>query len=231
MPSYAASFNVSCDKAKTLLAAKESCLSMAFSIASDSDLLLIAKERFSILSLFWPTKLTLKFSDSADGCLVNLHASSFGIFANTHNKWVIKEFSDALKMRISSASSSPLETNAVVRQVSSTRDPGLLQLDSSILKIKEELSEEESINFQIQYQRKKKSVSTGLFLSILLGGWGSHKFWLGENKSGVIYFLLVWTLIPVFLGWIDACFMGKTISTYNHKIALQIVEEIKSQPS
>lgn len=41
-------------------------------------------------------------------------------------------------------------------------------------------------------------------LALFFGGLGIHKFYLGNTKSGILYLLFSWTLIPMFLGWIDA---------------------------
>ena len=40
-------------------------------------------------------------------------------------------------------------------------------------------------------------------LAIFLGGFGAHKFYLGQIKYGIFYLLFIWTLIPVLLGIIE----------------------------
>ncbi|WP_123536640.1 TM2 domain-containing protein [Halosimplex salinum] len=40
-------------------------------------------------------------------------------------------------------------------------------------------------------------------LAILLGSFGAHKFYLGENKVGVIYLCFFWTGIPGIIGIIE----------------------------
>src|SRR5882757_336661 len=45
-----------------------------------------------------------------------------------------------------------------------------------------------------------KSKSTGAMLAIFLGGFGVHKFYLGETGSGIFYLLFCWTFIPLVLG-------------------------------
>lgn len=49
---------------------------------------------------------------------------------------------------------------------------------------------------------KKNKVIAGL-LAFFLGGFGAHKFYLGNIKWGVIYLLLVWTYIPTIIGMIS----------------------------
>ncbi|MGH1336561.1 MAG: NINE protein [Aureispira sp.] len=41
-------------------------------------------------------------------------------------------------------------------------------------------------------------------LAFFLGSFGIHRFYLGQNKLGLAYLLFCWTLIPFFLGILDA---------------------------
>ena len=43
--------------------------------------------------------------------------------------------------------------------------------------------------------RKSKAILIALFL----GGLGIHKFYLGEDKAGLIYILFFWTGVPALL--------------------------------
>lgn len=49
-----------------------------------------------------------------------------------------------------------------------------------------------------------KNKTLAAVLSLLLGGIGIHKFYLGKNKQGILYLLFFWTFIPSILGLIDA---------------------------
>lgn len=40
-------------------------------------------------------------------------------------------------------------------------------------------------------------------LAILLGGFGAHKFYLGQIGTGIIYLLFCWTFIPALIGLIE----------------------------
>lgn len=50
---------------------------------------------------------------------------------------------------------------------------------------------------------KMKNKGTAVVLAILLGGFGVHKFYLGENKIGILYLCFFWTFIPSIIGIID----------------------------
>ena len=51
-----------------------------------------------------------------------------------------------------------------------------------------------------------KDPTTGVLLSVFLGGFGAHRFYLGD-KIGLIYLRFFWTLIPSLLGLIEAFWM------------------------
>lgn len=48
-----------------------------------------------------------------------------------------------------------------------------------------------------------KSKIVALLLCFFLGWVGMHRFYLGENKRGMIYLLFCWTGIPLFLSIFD----------------------------
>jgi len=49
-----------------------------------------------------------------------------------------------------------------------------------------------------------KIKKAAIILAILFGGLGVHKFYLGRYASGILYLVFCWTLIPMFLGFVDA---------------------------
>lgn len=44
---------------------------------------------------------------------------------------------------------------------------------------------------------------TAAILAIVLGGFGAHKFYLGQTSTGVVYLCFFWTLIPAVLGFFE----------------------------
>ena len=48
----------------------------------------------------------------------------------------------------------------------------------------------------------KNKVAAGV-LALVLGSFGAHKFYVGEIRWGIAYFLFSWTFIPMFAGWIE----------------------------
>ena len=58
-------------------------------------------------------------------------------------------------------------------------------------------------NEEIDPRNSGKSKVTAALLAFFLGGFGAHKFYLGNIKWGVIYLLFVWTYIPSIIGVIS----------------------------
>ncbi|WP_336002075.1 TM2 domain-containing protein [Halorientalis halophila] len=56
----------------------------------------------------------------------------------------------------------------------------------------------------------KDRVTAGV-LAILLGIFGVHKFYLGDNKMGILYLCFFWTAIPGVVGLIEGIiYLSKT---------------------
>lgn len=48
-----------------------------------------------------------------------------------------------------------------------------------------------------------KNKIVAFVLAWFLGGFGAHKFYLGQVGLGVVYLLLCWTFIPAFIAFIE----------------------------
>ncbi|WOT05835.1 TM2 domain-containing protein [Shewanella youngdeokensis] len=49
-----------------------------------------------------------------------------------------------------------------------------------------------------------KNQKLAVLFSVLFGGLGMHKFYLGRHLEGSLYLIFCWTLVPVVIGWVDA---------------------------
>lgn len=64
-----------------------------------------------------------------------------------------------------------------------------------------------------------KSKLAASLLALFFGGLGIHKFYLGNTKAGILYLLFSWTMIPMFLGWIDALvYLFESDSSFQRRI-------------
>ena len=63
-----------------------------------------------------------------------------------------------------------------------------------------------------------KNKVTACLLAWFFGGFGIHKFYLGQTKSGLIRLLFFWTFIPAFIALIDIAIMaGMSEEDFNRK--------------
>ena len=74
-------------------------------------------------------------------------------------------------------------------------------------------------------ERKGKSTTTGTLLSVFLGGFGAHRFYLHDNL-GILYLVFVWTMIPSFLGLVEAFFMPDRVRAYNAR--MELIEAVRA---
>lgn len=52
------------------------------------------------------------------------------------------------------------------------------------------------------YVTDKSRVSAAI-LAFFLGGFGAHKFYLGQTGKGVLYLLFFWTLVPAIVAFVE----------------------------
>jgi len=48
-----------------------------------------------------------------------------------------------------------------------------------------------------------KNRTTASLLAFVFGGFGIHKFYLGQTVQGIFYLLFFWTFIPAFIAFIE----------------------------
>ncbi len=58
------------------------------------------------------------------------------------------------------------------------------------------------VNKEEEEEQEKSKMVAGL-LAILLGGFGIHKFYLGDTKKGILYLFFSWSYIPFILSFIE----------------------------
>ncbi|MEO6924612.1 MAG: TM2 domain-containing protein, partial [Bryocella sp.] len=70
------------------------------------------------------------------------------------------------------------------------------------------LSDQQRIVFLGLYSAGKKDPAVGVLLAVFLGGFGTHRFYMGDTGLGVLYILFCWTLIPSFVAFIEIFLMS-----------------------
>lgn len=81
--------------------------------------------------------------------------------------------------------------------------------------------------FMMEYGGRKKDVTVGVLLAILLGGIGAHHFYMGNIGLGIAYLVFSWTGIPLIIGLIEGFMMPDRIRKHNMNVAYQIASMLK----
>ncbi len=76
------------------------------------------------------------------------------------------------------------------------------------------------------YQNTRKSVGTGLILSLVGGIFGIQRVYLGKRTSSVFMFLFFWTGIPAIISLFDMVGMPRTVSEYNLTVVRSLYDQI-----
>jgi TM2 domain-containing membrane protein YozV len=98
--------------------------------------------------------------------------------------------------------------------------------ESIVLKsAKSELSTDQRLMFDNEYEKKKKSKLTAYLLWFFLGFFGVHKFYLKKVGMGILY---IFTAGLGGIGWlIDVFIMSSQINKANEAVAKDTVLEVK----
>ena len=114
-------------------------------------------------------------------------------------------------------------------------------LEHSILALQKQLSADEQLLFQRQYDDEKKSLAAGFaFAGSPLGLMGTHWFWLGNQERGMLYlmlflgglvtsFLIIGIFVVAGVGIaciVDEVSMADTIRSHNRKLGKKVFDEV-----
>lgn len=90
------------------------------------------------------------------------------------------------------------------------------------------LTQQQRAWFNAEYSEASKEEVVGVLLALFLGGFGIHRFYLGQMGTGVLYLIFSWTGIPTILGFIECFFMPGRVRAYNAGQAQYITNGILS---
>ena len=85
----------------------------------------------------------------------------------------------------------------------------------------------EQMVFENEFELRCRQPSLGVVYALLLGWFGYHRFWLNDRKSGVVFLVFSWTLLPALFSIFDALCMRELCTGYNNKLAKQLYDDIK----
>jgi TM2 domain-containing membrane protein YozV len=92
----------------------------------------------------------------------------------------------------------------------------------------QDLSDSERMLFQAEYSQQKKSTAAALLLTFFLGGFGGHRFYMGDVGLGILYLLFFWTFIPGCIAFIELFLISGRVDSYNSNLCMMTAAKIKS---
>lgn len=88
------------------------------------------------------------------------------------------------------------------------------------------MTEEQRTLFFAYYPKVQRDELTGVLLSLVLGSFGAHHFYLRRNGIGAVYLVLFWTGIPGLLGILEAFFMPERVRRFNAEQAALLAQSV-----
>ncbi len=89
------------------------------------------------------------------------------------------------------------------------------------------LSEQQRMIFMGQMSSQRKDPNTALLLSLLLGGVGAHRFYMGEVGLGAIYLIFAFTFVPALVALLECFVIRDRVTNYNNLKALDIAQQVR----
>jgi TM2 domain-containing membrane protein YozV len=91
------------------------------------------------------------------------------------------------------------------------------------------LTTNELLMVQSEFDKKKKNKTTAYLLWFFLGGFGGHRFYIGDTGLAIAMLFLNWATLGIW-ALIDAFILTGRIDTLNEQIERDIVSQIRSYP-
>lgn len=96
----------------------------------------------------------------------------------------------------------------------------------SELELMTRMSQDQRMLFQSQYNSEKKDRTAAILLALFLGGFGAHRFYLGD-MIGIIYVVFCWTFIPSIVAFFELFVLSKRVDRYNERKAHDLAARIR----
>jgi TM2 domain-containing membrane protein YozV len=90
------------------------------------------------------------------------------------------------------------------------------------------MTQQQQQMFLGQFGSVKKDVTVGVLLALFLGGFGAHRFYMGEMGLGILYFVFCWTGIPSIVAFIECFFMPGRVRAYNWQQANMVAAQVRA---
>lgn len=91
----------------------------------------------------------------------------------------------------------------------------------------QQLDEYERVQFVLFYRQNYKKLGIAYLWLLFFGIFGMHQLYLNK-RSGWLYLIFCWTLIPAFMAVIDVFLLPFKLQKYNRNLSISIFELIKN---
>jgi TM2 domain-containing membrane protein YozV len=89
------------------------------------------------------------------------------------------------------------------------------------------MSDNERLLFTSEMNSARKDRTTGLLLTLFLGGLGAHRFYLGDTVLCVLYLLFCWTFVPAIIAFVELFLIMSRVDRYNDNLATAAAAKVR----
>lgn len=87
------------------------------------------------------------------------------------------------------------------------------------------LTDSQRMLFLSEFNARRKDGTTGLLLALFLGGFGAHRFYLGQTGLGIIY--LLFCFVSWMVALVEVFLMKGRVERYNADVAMEVAAKVK----
>jgi TM2 domain-containing membrane protein YozV len=91
------------------------------------------------------------------------------------------------------------------------------------------MTDNQRLLFMSEYNRRRKDRTGALLLTLFLGAFGAHRFYLGQVGLGVLYLVFCWVFWLVAIG--ELFLIRGRVDNYNQRLAEDIAGTVKALTS
>ena len=103
---------------------------------------------------------------------------------------------------------------------------GTIYLDE--LMLQRDMTDSQRLLFQSELNKVRKNRTTALLLTLLLGGVGAHRYYMGQIGLGLVYTLFTWTFIPGIVALVELFYIMKRVDRHNEQMAQEIAVKVRA---
>lgn len=96
------------------------------------------------------------------------------------------------------------------------------------LYLQQDMTDSQRMLFQSEMNKVRKNRVVAFLLTLFLGGFGAHRYYLGEIKIGIFYTLFVWTFIPAVVALIELFLILGRTDRYNERMVTEVAAKVKT---